>query len=39
MSGAVAAFATDGEVKITDAEAVKKSYPAFFAEYERVAIK
>ncbi len=39
MSGAVAAFATDGEVKITDAEAVKKSYPAFFAEYERVAVK
>lgn len=39
MSGAVAAFATDGEVKITDAEAVKKSYPAFFAEYERVTIK
>lgn len=34
MAGSVAAVRAQSPVKITGAEAVKKSYPAFFADYE-----
>ncbi len=34
MSAAVAAILADAPVVITDAEAVNKSYPAFFADYQ-----
>jgi len=34
MSMAIAATAADGEVKITGAEAVAKSYPAFWTDYQ-----
>ena len=34
MSAAVASIACDGEVEITDAEAVSKSYPDFWRDFE-----
>ncbi len=34
MSAAVAAILADAPVVITDAEAINKSYPAFFADYQ-----
>ena len=36
MSMAIAATKADGPVEITDAEAVAKSYPAFFEEFRRL---
>lgn len=36
MAAAIAATAADGPVRITDAEAVEKSYPEFFRDYEKL---
>lgn len=36
MSGAVAATVCDGDVTVIGAESVAKSYPAFWAEFERL---
>ena len=36
MSMAVAATAAQGEIKITGAQAVAKSYPAFWDDYRRL---
>ena len=35
MMAAAAACITEGEILIRDAEAVDKSYPAFFEDYRR----
>ena len=36
MAAAVAATAAQGDVTITDAQAVAKSYPGFFEEFRRL---
>lgn len=36
MSLAIAALMSDGPVEITDAESVQKSWPSFFADYQRI---
>ena len=38
MSGAVASLVCDGSVTVTGAEAVAKSYPAFWEELERITV-
>lgn len=36
MSAAVAAFAADGEITVTDADSICKSWPSFFEDYQRI---
>ncbi|MEG1244288.1 MAG: 3-phosphoshikimate 1-carboxyvinyltransferase, partial [Oscillospiraceae bacterium] len=36
MSAAIASTLCDGEVKITDALAINKSYPQFFEDFKRL---
>ena len=36
MSAAVAAFAADGEITVTDANSICKSWPSFFEDYQRI---
>ena len=36
MALAIAALASDGDVTVTDAESVKKSYPDFFRDYRKL---
>ncbi|MDC0700430.1 3-phosphoshikimate 1-carboxyvinyltransferase, partial [Blautia wexlerae] len=36
MALSIAALKADGPVTITDAESINKSYPAFFADYNRL---
>ena len=38
MSGAVASLVCNGSVTVTGAEAVAKSYPAFWEELERLTV-
>jgi len=38
MSAAVASLLTDDDVTITDAQAISKSYPEFFADFEKCGI-